>query len=250
MDGQLDGGMDRGAVRIGDTVRRPVRAWTASVHDLLKHLEQQDFRGCPRVLGIDEQGREKLTYLEGETVGTIRPWPSWAHSDFALTQMGSWLQRYHAAVKSYQPPSTSQWREGRAWKPGLIIGHGDPAPYNAVWDGALVGLFDWDNAGPVTVVDDLSWVAFSWVPLHARALAREEGFVAFDQRRSRLEAFLESYGADAGVDEVLAVLNQRLSEQLLTMRATASQGDAAYQAMLDRGQDQFLDHARRQLSEL
>jgi thiamine kinase-like enzyme len=41
------------------------------------------------------------------------------------------------------------------------VGHGDSAPYNAVWsDEGLIGLIDWDDAGPMRVRDDLAWVAF------------------------------------------------------------------------------------------
>ncbi|GAA4971463.1 hypothetical protein HD597_007249 [Nonomuraea thailandensis] len=49
---QLGGGNDAGACRVGGTVRRPVRDWTASVHELLRHLEREGFEGAPRVLGV------------------------------------------------------------------------------------------------------------------------------------------------------------------------------------------------------
>lgn len=52
--------------RIGDTVRRPASWWTSAVHDLLKYLEAVGFKYSPRVLGFDEQGREILTFMEGE----------------------------------------------------------------------------------------------------------------------------------------------------------------------------------------
>ena len=77
MDEQpLPGGNAGGAVLAGGTVRRPAGPWTPAVHALLRHLEARGFAGAPRVLGLDEQGREILTYLPGETVGTARPWPA------------------------------------------------------------------------------------------------------------------------------------------------------------------------------
>lgn len=76
MDERLEGGQDTGAIRVDGSVRRPVRALTRSVHDLLQHLDQVGFQGVPKVLGIDEQGREMLTHLQGQTVGNSRPWPS------------------------------------------------------------------------------------------------------------------------------------------------------------------------------
>jgi hypothetical protein len=56
---------DRRVVRLGDTVRRPARPWTPAVHALLTYLEDVGFPYSPRVLGIDETGREILTYVDG-----------------------------------------------------------------------------------------------------------------------------------------------------------------------------------------
>lgn len=64
---RLEGGYADGAVRVGNTVRRLAGPWTPAVHALLAHLAGQGFTGAPRPLGFDEQGREVLTFLEGET---------------------------------------------------------------------------------------------------------------------------------------------------------------------------------------
>jgi aminoglycoside phosphotransferase (APT) family kinase protein len=82
------------------------------------------------------------------------------------------------------------------WRPGLVIGHNDAAPYNAVWnDDGLVRLMDWDMSGPLVRESDVAWMAFSWVPLHARdvAEAEAEGFSDFGDRRLRLELFLRQF---------------------------------------------------------
>jgi hypothetical protein len=57
----------RRVIRLGDTVRRPTQPWTPAVHALLQHLEEVGFPYSPRVLGIDKEGREILTYLDGES---------------------------------------------------------------------------------------------------------------------------------------------------------------------------------------
>ena len=63
----LSGGrLTPGIVRVGNTVRRPGKANAAFAHDLLLFLEDQDFPFAPRFLGMDDQGREILSYLEGE----------------------------------------------------------------------------------------------------------------------------------------------------------------------------------------
>lgn len=185
-----------------------------------------------------------LTYLPGETVGQAEPWPAWTHYDEALDDVGRWLRDYHNAVADYVPPSDAVWREGQPWEPGLIIGHGDPAPYNAVWTGGgLVGLIDWDNAGPVQAADDLAWVAFSWTPLHAPEVVTREGFTAFSKRTERLERILRAYRWDGTTEEVLERIDARLQHQIQTMRATASAGDPAYQRMLNQRLDHVLEAA-------
>jgi hypothetical protein len=87
----MEGGNDSGAIRIGRTVRRPVRSWTASVHELLRHLETKEFEGAPRVLGVDADGREILTYLEGDTIGGRRVWPEWTRAEDTLRQVAAWV---------------------------------------------------------------------------------------------------------------------------------------------------------------
>src|SRR5690349_21983802 len=69
------GNVSAGVVRIGDTVRRPTGSWTRAVHSFLRHLENEGFDGCPRVLGIDEQGREILEFIPG-----VVPWPDTHHA--------------------------------------------------------------------------------------------------------------------------------------------------------------------------
>src|SRR5262245_35261518 len=62
----LDGGSHSVVVRVGSTVRRVRRPWSSSVIALLQHVEREGFAGAPRALGFDEQGREVLTYIEGQ----------------------------------------------------------------------------------------------------------------------------------------------------------------------------------------
>jgi hypothetical protein len=62
----LTGGMSTpGVVRVGDTVRRPVKPDADYVHALLLHFERCGFDGAPRFLGLDEKGRARYTYIDG-----------------------------------------------------------------------------------------------------------------------------------------------------------------------------------------
>jgi hypothetical protein len=247
---RLPGGNDGGAVRIGDTVRRVPGPWTPAVHDLLRHLHDAGFDRVPRAMGFDEQGREVLSFLPGTVVGSARPWPRWVHSDSALRQVAHWLRDFHAAAAGFVPPAGAIWREGARWRPGLIIGHNDAAPYNAAWTGGrLVGFFDWDFAGPVTVEWDLAFTAFGWIPLHARHVVAAEGFTAFDERPRRLRSFLDSYGWDGSIAEFIDIVRQRVSASAEGIRRAAAAGDPTFVRMMAYGVDANLETAVAELAD-
>jgi hypothetical protein len=135
-------GRSFGAVRAGDEVRRPTQPWTATVHSVLRHLEDVGFDGAPRARGFDDQGHERLTFLPGQTLGEAeaadtgdqqhQPWPDWSRSDEALRQVGAWLRRLHDAAATFRPAGDAVWFTGRPWQPGLLIAHLDASPWNAV----------------------------------------------------------------------------------------------------------------------
>ncbi|MEK8169329.1 hypothetical protein NKH77_04555 [Streptomyces sp. M19] len=52
------------------------------MHALLAHLHEVGFRAAPRPLGIDDQGREVLTYLPGHVV--------WPDRFFCWNRLGDW----------------------------------------------------------------------------------------------------------------------------------------------------------------
>lgn len=239
---RLDGGNTGGAVRVGDTVRRTPGPWTPAVHALLSHLHAVGFNGCPKPLGLDEQGREVLTFLPGETVGSTTPWPGWVHDERTLVQAANWLREYHQAVEGFVPPVDARWRlPGQ----GTLICHNDAAPYNAAWHSArLTGFFDWDFAGPGTPEWDLAFTAFAWVPLHAEHVVRAEGFVELGSRRRRLETFLDAYGWTGEIEKLAEVLAQRLTAHINGITELADGGDPLFRRLIDEGTCDAVAEAR------
>jgi hypothetical protein len=59
------GNVTAGVVRVGDRVRRPAGPHTPALHALLAFLRAAGFEGAPRPLGIDDRGREVLSYVPG-----------------------------------------------------------------------------------------------------------------------------------------------------------------------------------------
>lgn len=221
-------------VRVGDTVRRPTGRWTPSVHALLDHLEAKGFAASPRARGLDEQGREILTFLPGETVGDVRPWPGWCWSNETLLGVAALLRGYHDAVRDFPP--RSGWRlADRPPQPGEIICHNDVAPYNLVrgHDGRLA-LIDWDVAGPAPPEDDVAFAACAFVPMHPDDECRRLGVPEGIDRPGRLRLLADRYGLASRADFVDR-MRARLAASIDRITGAADSGDRAFQQLVANG---------------
>jgi phosphotransferase family enzyme len=248
---RLPGGRSFGAVRVGDEVRRPSQPWTATVHSVLRHLEGVGFEGAPRARGFDEQGRERLTFLRGETLGETMPWPDWLRSDDALRQVGGWLRRLHDATVTFEPAVDAVWFTGRSWQPGLLIAHLDASPWNAVWnedDGTLVGFVDWDTASPSRREDDLAFSALTWVPLLTAEIAEPVGFGDASDRRRRFHLLLDAYHYEGERTAIRDALLGRVERNVAMIRQLADGGEPTFQRMLPWAAD--LERSGSEVAEL
>jgi hypothetical protein len=83
-------------VRVDDTVRRPQSDRADAVHALLLHFESVGFDGAPRFLGVDERGREVLSFVEGAPA--LAPAPG---DDDVVADLGRLLRRMHDAQDGF-----------------------------------------------------------------------------------------------------------------------------------------------------
>ena len=109
-----------GVVRVGDTVRRPTGPWTPAVHALRTYLHESGYGFAPRPLGIDEAGREILTYIEGDTEMTPGSFARRVRFD-ALPEAARRLRQLHDLTAAFDDTrcdegvaATSQSRRCRA----------------------------------------------------------------------------------------------------------------------------------------
>jgi hypothetical protein len=195
-------------VRVGDTVHRPTGRWTPTIHAYLRHLRGAGFTAVPEVLGIDDNNREVLTYIAGETWGdaispdepktdlvTVRAWPEATRSDRSLAEIGRLYAALHRAAHGFRPEHPV-WREYEIpMKPDELVTHGDAGPWNVVYEGwRPVGLIDWDGAQPRRPIDDLAAIAWYFVPLGPDDFLSASGFQPpFDTAR-RLRLLCDAYG--------------------------------------------------------
>lgn len=222
----------RFVLRVGDTVRRPMHPWSPTVHALLRHLADVGFPYSPRFLGVDEAGREVLSYLPG-TSGPA----GWAPvvDEAGLVAMARLLREYHEAVRGFHPGADAVWAaHSRPPQAGELICHGDFGPWNLVWHGTRpVGILDWDYAWPNRPVHDIAYALEYVAPFRDdQECLRWLRYPAPPDRRRRLEVFAAAYGLtsiDGLVDEVIEQ-QQRVLDRTRQLAAEGRQPQLSWQA--------------------
>jgi Ser/Thr protein kinase RdoA (MazF antagonist) len=211
-----------GVVRVGDTVRRPTSSNALFVHALLRHLEVVGFDAAPRFLGIDEQGREMLSFRKGTVPDNLRP----DYDDDVLRGAARLLRAYHDAVAGCELAGGAE-----------VVCHNDISPVNFVFEDDMpVSLIDFDAAGPGSRLRDLAYGLFLWLDL------TDDG-QPLDEQARRTQLFFEAYGLPVPaqlVDELLGRQRQT------AVRAKARSADAA---KWWRGQADWLERNRAEFEQ-
>jgi Phosphotransferase enzyme family len=175
------------------------------VHAFLRHLDAAGFPGAPRVLGIDDVGREVLTFIPGEVLaagktwhpGRPTPWPAWAQSDECVSATARLLRSFHDASASFVPPDGATWRQHDCPMLGRdeIVCHGDIGPHNTVYrDGVPVAFIDWDTIRPNHPLVEFGRAAWKYVPLGSDAYFEASDFPSRPDLARRLALFAREYG--------------------------------------------------------
>lgn len=238
----LGGDVTEGLVRVGATVRRPVHANSKLVHALLRHLEDVGFTGAPRFLGIDNAGREVLTYIEGEVAG--RPRPAWIADEDRLASVGRLVRAYDDAAATFVVPPGVEPDPGLPDPPGIppappyppeLIGHVDITPENVVFrDGQAVALIDFDLAKWATRADEVCNALMWWAPLSDPADADPRLRDVDVPRRCGLLA--DAYGlSETDRGRVIDVAIMRVSRSWHLMKQRAELLGGGWQRMWDDG---------------
>ncbi|MGW7130500.1 hypothetical protein ACWGIA_19415, partial [Streptomyces bobili] len=133
----LPGGFVNAVIRVGNTVRRPASAGTRFVADLLRLLEARGWGGAPRYLGVDDEGREVLSYLEGHVAWEPRQ-PAAVSSDESLATVARLVREFHDLTAGTPLAGDQE-----------VVCHNDLSPRNTVYQrsrGELrpAAFIDWD----------------------------------------------------------------------------------------------------------
>jgi hypothetical protein len=195
-----------GAVRIGETVRKPSGPWTPTVQAMLAHLRASGLGSVPQPLGTDGDGREMMSFLPGQVAS--RPWPPILKRLEGVRLLAAWLRDFHESISTFRPEEPV-WRAGAIEiRDGEIALHGDFGPWNTVWDAdKFVGVIDWDLAEPGPAIMDVAFLALQVVPLRDDGHAARAGLAASVPRQARLHALCSAYGG-VGSEEVVERIEQ------------------------------------------
>lgn len=227
----LSGGNTAPVVRRGDAVHRESGAWTPAVHRLLRTLREAGITSVPEPRGLDERGREVLSFVPGDTLADAAAAVLWSHD--VLRSAARLLRRIHDASVPLVADASLIWRSDTR-EPAEVICHNDFATYNLLVEGdALSGVIDFDFASPGSRLWDLSYLAYRIVP-YAEDAPSADGL----DRAQRLGELIDAYGWDFRPADVVAMAARRLDElrgfTLGRLKDAGRQEFAAHAAMYER----------------
>lgn len=195
----LTGGHVSKVVRIGNTVRRSTGPWTPTIHRLLAHVRSKGVLWVPEPLGLDEAGREILSFIPGDVPHAM---PGWVWDEQVLIDVARALREWHDATADFSAPDAT-WGLSSS-SPVEVICYNDFAPYNCVFrNGKFVGAIDFDFCSPGARLWDLAYTAYRFVPLMPgpdahEAIPGEKSPFEAPRMKERLDLFLSNYGAVEG----------------------------------------------------
>jgi Phosphotransferase enzyme family len=237
-------------VRVGRTVRRTSRPYTATVQAYLRHLRDAGFTDVPEPLGWDEHGREVLSFVEGDVPDN--PLTEAVAGVEVLTALGRLVRRLHDAADGWVPPPGACWGAiPGVPPPGVVplfdapelVSHQDYCPGNVVFrEGLPAALIDFDLARPTTRVADAVNAVHWWAPF-SHPQDRAPALAGVDVPE-RVRAFADAYGM--GPDQraqIVAVALRRAHNVPLTMHA-AAQVDPVFRRWWDAGLEVRLRRAQ------
>jgi aminoglycoside phosphotransferase (APT) family kinase protein len=248
-------GVTAGIVRIGDTVRRPVRPFTATIQAFLRHLHSAGFTAAPVPLGFDEQGREVLSFVPGDV--PRQPLPPATATDAVLVALARLIRALHDAAQGWAPPPGAVW----GGLPGAgtvavgpvdgepeLVSHRDYCPGNVVFrDGLPAALIDFDLAKPTSRLYDLANALYWCSPLLDRR-DRAPAFADLDLPH-RAAVFADAYGLTAAQRRGLMPMACRMVHRSRLTAQAAAAADPVFRRLWEEEGAERIPRAELWLSQ-
>jgi hypothetical protein len=206
-----------GVVRVGDTVRRPLKPDADLVHALLQHFERSGFDGAPRYLGIDSKGRAILSFIDG----FVPPNNGYTLDEEAVTAGARLLRTVHDLTESTRFADGSE-----------VACHPNLSQPNFVFrDMSPIAIIDWDGTRPGPRRANLA--EFLWAFVHPAVYGDS------DPAAAMLRVAADAYGwsGESLVDDMLVTV--RDFQDVVAGDPGAEQWGARELAYMERNADAF-----------
>lgn len=225
---RLAGGLGKAGrvTRVGKRVVRPANSHTRSIHAFLSFLGAAGFEGAPTPVGIRDDDREVLGFIEGDVA--VPPYPLWGQSDDLLASVARQMRRLHDASRGFDQRGT--WSDDLADpQGGPVMCHNDVCLENVVVrDGVAVALLDFDFAAPGRPVHDLLNFARMCVPIDDEEHATKLGWEPAD-RPARLRLVGDAYGLErSGRRDLIEGMSASMAQGADFVRRRVHGGDLAF----------------------
>ena len=226
-----------------DLVLRPVRPWTSTIHALLEFLRAEGLTSVPEPVGI-EGDVEAVRFIPGDSGAD-----AWRHQldEEGLRSAARLLREIHEASRGFAPPDHARWAIPP--QPGAdVVCHGDPGPWNMVWDGPrAIGLIDWDLAHPAPVMSDIAYALEHFTPFRSDAVACDavdgHHFPDPPDRRARISAFASAYG----LESTTGLVDRVIDRQAATIAQVQDLAERRIQPQRTWVEEGYLDDLRGRL---
>lgn len=223
----------REVVRIGDNVHKTLGDNYEISHRVLKCLEDHRFLYSPRIKGVDDKGREIMTYVDGTPI-EADPIPLGVS-----IQAIKILREFHDILSTFEGVSGGQ-----------TICHLDYAPWNVLQNnGQIVGIIDFDDLHIGQRIDDLSYAIWTFLDL-----GDDNQHLTTDRQIEHIIELISAYGADIDLTGFIESLIQN-QQRVLKMREEAvskavENSDREYQSGKVKLIRNSIDWARRNKKEI
>lgn len=195
-------------VRIGETIHRSIGSNPEFSHKLLALLEQKNFKGAPKYIGLDDKGREILTYIDGVVPKGEHKWTM-----EQMIKVVKMMREFHDASAGNELSGNSE-----------VVCHNDLAPWNVVLkNDSPVALIDFDEVSPGNRVDDLAYFLWTFLDLG--------NDTPVDTQIGRIKILCDQYGYSDGSKLVEAILDQQnriLEKRKLLAKESHSKEDREF----------------------
>ncbi|WP_082129456.1 phosphotransferase [Mycobacterium haemophilum] len=219
---QLEGGFVNDVALANGRVFRASPSRAEFVHAVLRLFERVGWTGAPRFIGVDSDGREILSYIDG-----LVPWEparlSAIQSDESLAGIATLVRQFHDVTAD--DALSGDWE---------VVCHNDLSPKNTVYaveDGypRPVAFIDWDLAAPGNRIHDIAHVCWQYLQLGP-------GITDVSEAARRMRLICEAYGLSDGMrDDLVGVILWWQDRCWRGIERGAAAGNESMQRLCDAG---------------